>query len=385
MTKKPRTRGGKAGVDQRVARLASRRAERIVFTRAVVPSSGRSTLGFMRVDPIALIEEAYRPAVSPTAWLRAHAPQVMATFDVDELGTFSYFVRGQRPEEPHWQEGRRGGLDAATAREVVARGYGTATPEQLRRAVLAIRTPGVHTLVETIGGVMPASAEIMPFPVADSPAVMIPTGDDRVAVATGLTREPLHIDDGTHALWERIALHLGAACRLAGRPTGPDAPDVEAVLDPGGEVQHATGPAQGAQAREQLREAVRRMDEARTRAGRADPMKALDLWHGLLAGRWSLVDHFDGDGRRFLLARKNDPEAPHPSALARRQRQVVFYASLGWSLQQIAFALGLAESTVGRHLSVALVKLGLPSRAELVRVTTEMAVAAMLGAAPPSS
>ncbi len=338
----------------------------------------------MRVDPIALIEDAYRPAESPTAWLRAHAPAAMATFDVDELGTFSYFVRGHRPEEAHWQEGRRGGLDAATAREVVSRGFAAASPEQLRRVALAFRTPGVHTLVETVGGVMPASAEIMPFPVTDSPAVMIPTGDDRVAVATGMTREPLHIDEHTHALWQRIALHLGAACRLAGRPAGPDAPDVEAVLDPGGQVQHATAAVQGGHAREQLREAVRRMDAARTRAGRADPMKALDLWHGLLAGRWSLVDHFDSDGRRFLLARKNDPEAPHPSALGRRQRQVVFYASLGWSLHEIAFALGLAESTIGRQLSAALGKLGLPSRAELVRVTTEMAVAAMLGTAPPS-
>jgi DNA-binding CsgD family transcriptional regulator len=194
-------------------------------------------------------------------------------------------------------------------------------------------------------------------------------------VATN-THQPLPIDADTRALWERVALHLAAACRLAGRAADPEADDVEAIVDPGGRVRHARGVAEGARARQLLRDAVRQMDAARTRKGRADAMKALDLWQGLLAGRWSLVDHFDTDGRRFLLARQNDPDAPAAGTLARRQRQVAFYASVGWSLKQIGFALGLAESTVSRHLSLALDKLGMRSRSDLVRVTSEMARAA---------
>jgi DNA-binding NarL/FixJ family response regulator len=127
------------------------------------------------------------------------------------------------------------------------------------------------------------------------------------------------------------------------------------------------------------------MDRARTRAGRADPLHALELWHGLLAGRWSLVDHVDRDGRRLVLARRNEPEGrgDHP-ALTSRQRQVLFYASVGWSLKQLAYALGLAEGTITHHLRVALRKVGMSSRAELVRVTTEIAVDAMMrGLAPP--
>jgi DNA-binding CsgD family transcriptional regulator len=99
------------------------------------------------------------------------------------------------------------------------------------------------------------------------------------------------------------------------------------------------------------------------------------LWRGLLAGRWSLVDHFDTDGRRFLLARKNDPDAPAPDALSARQRQVTFYASHGWSNAEIAYALGLAENTVSAHLHQSLKKLRL-SRSELIRLAGEFAEAA---------
>ena len=107
-------------------------------------------------------------------------------------------------------------------------------------------------------------------------------------------------------------------------------------------------------------------------------MLALELWRGLLAGRWTLVDHFDSDGRRFVLARKNDPSVPEPRALSPRQRQVVFYASLGWSNKEISYALGLSENTVSAHLAQSLSKLGIATRAELVRMATEVALAAAI-------
>jgi DNA-binding NarL/FixJ family response regulator len=328
----------------------------------------------MACDPITLIENAYRPAPDALAWLRAHARAIIEPFDVDALGALSYFMQGFEPQEIGYEASGDLDLGAATVQELVGRSYASVTSvEMMQRTLLAIGAPGVHTLVETIGGVMPVTHELLPMALSDSPAVMIPTGDGRVGVVATITHQPQPIDVETHALWERVALHLAAACRLAGRAADPEADDVEAVVDPGGRVRHARGAAQSARAREQLRDAARQMDAARTRKGRADAMKALDLWQGLLAGRWSLVDHFDTDGRRFLLARQNDPDAPTAGTLARRQRQVAFYASVGWSLKQIGFALGLAESTVSRHLSLALDKLGMRSRADLVRITSEMA------------
>jgi DNA-binding NarL/FixJ family response regulator len=98
----------------------------------------------------------------------------------------------------------------------------------------------------------------------------------------------------------------------------------------------------------------------------------------LIAGRWSLVDQTDTDGRRFVLARQNEPHPHGAAVLSRRQRQVLFYASVGWSLKQIAYALGLAsEGSVTWHLHDGLNRLGFGSRAELIRATSDLVMRAL--------
>src|SRR6185503_20071004 len=100
--------------------------------------------------------------------------------------------------------------------------------------------------------------------------------------------------------------HLGAGMRLRAATRGLqlDHAPVEAVLDSGGRVQHARAGAANVGARELLREAVRRIEKARTTEGRRDPDAAMDSWEGLVDGRWSLVDRFDTDGKRFIVAVK---------------------------------------------------------------------------------
>jgi DNA-binding CsgD family transcriptional regulator len=132
------------------------------------------------------------------------------------------------------------------------------------------------------------------------------------------------------------------------------------------------GPAERPAAMIQLRQAVRDIDRARCRRLRADPTRALELWRGLCAGRWSLVDHFDSDGRRYVLARHNDLSEGSSKPLPLRQRQVLFYASLGLSNKEIAYALGVAVSSVGTHLRRALGSLGVTSRAEWVKISAQV-------------
>jgi DNA-binding NarL/FixJ family response regulator len=95
----------------------------------------------------------------------------------------------------------------------------------------------------------------------------------------------------------------------------------------------------------------------------------------LFSGRWSLVDHFDSDGRRFILARHNAPKVAAPKALPLRQRQVLFHAAAGWSNKEIAYALGVSESTVAAHLMRGLSAMNLPSRSEWIRISTEVLLA----------
>ena len=104
--------------------------------------------------------------------------------------------------------------------------------------------------------------------------------------------------------WPQIVAHLGAGLRLrsVARSLTFDSAPVEAVLDPSGGMQHGRNDATATPAREKLREAVRRIECARTAGGRSDPDAAMDRWEALVDGRWSLVDRFDSDGKRFVVA-----------------------------------------------------------------------------------
>jgi DNA-binding CsgD family transcriptional regulator len=175
----------------------------------------------------------------------------------------------------------------------------------------------------------------------------------------------------TRAVWSRVAAHIAAGHRLL-RARGAAGGDVEAVLEPGGKIAHAEAAATPAAARARLREAVLAMDRARTRARRIDPDRGLEEWRALTDARWSLLDSFENDGRRFVLACKNDASVPRPEALAPRERQVLAYAALGHSNKFIAYELGISPSTVAVLLSRASKKLGVSSRAALLEAFRAM-------------
>ena len=143
-------------------------------------------------------------------------------------------------------------------------------------------------------------------------------------------------------------------------------PSVEAILDPQGKVAHALQPAQGQPARAALGRAVKALDRARGPLRRRNPEEAIAMWQAMVSGRWSLLDHFDSDGRRYVLAHRNDPQVPDDArGLTLRERQVVAYAALGHSNKVIGYELGISTSTVGSHLATARAKLALPSAAAL--------------------
>jgi DNA-binding CsgD family transcriptional regulator len=168
--------------------------------------------------------------------------------------------------------------------------------------------------------------------------------------------------------WQRVAAHLVAAFRVRRQFAGARAatgtgPIPEAILRPDGRLEHADTAAKPEVARDSLRRAVLAYDRARGSLRRRDPEEAMAIWQALVAGRWSLVDHFDSDGRRFVVAHRNDAIPPDGRAFTLRERQVMAYVAIGHSNKQIAYELGLATSTVGWHLARARAKLELPSLA----------------------
>jgi len=143
--------------------------------------------------------------------------------------------------------------------------------------------------------------------------------------------------------WERLSGHLAAGLRL------------RTLFDRG-------GPHAGAA----LREAATQLETERGRMSRETPDRAIALWRGLVSGKWSLVDHFDASGRRYIVARRNDPHVRDPRALTEREQSVAQALSRGQGNKQIAYDLGLAVSTVAHHVRRVQRKLGFASRVELV-------------------
>ncbi|MDF3069625.1 MAG: hypothetical protein K0R38_5226 [Polyangiaceae bacterium] len=174
--------------------------------------------------------------------------------------------------------------------------------------------------------------------------------------------------------WGQIAAHLASALRLRYRVREGEArTPLAAVFDPSGKLHDATGDAQEADARGTLRDAVLKIEKARGRQRLEAPKEALGSWQALVAGKWSLVDQVELDGRRYIVARENEPRAPGPSALSPREKQVLGYAQLGHHDKLIAYELGINHSTVRVLMARVKSKLGVRTRAELLKSAAEAA------------
>jgi DNA-binding CsgD family transcriptional regulator len=173
-------------------------------------------------------------------------------------------------------------------------------------------------------------------------------------------------------LWRMLGAHVAAGHRLrramvtAERTTGLPR-DAEAVIDPTRlRLTDAAGLAQHKEAAKALREAAVRIDRARGKTRKTDPGAALEMWKSLTEGRWSLVDWFDNDNRRFVLALPNAPQVTDPRGLSERESLVATYAMHGDSAKLIGYRLGISKTAVSSALTRTMRKLGVKTQAQLI-------------------
>ncbi|MDQ3032587.1 MAG: LuxR C-terminal-related transcriptional regulator [Myxococcota bacterium] len=186
----------------------------------------------------------------------------------------------------------------------------------------------------------------------------------------GALKEPRAFHRAERAMFHMLSAHIKAGLRLRRRlpqaSRSVDAPAGGAVLTGSGRLLHAEGDARGEDSANDLRESASRIDRARSQSsGRGD--EALAVWQGLVHGRWSLVEQFDADGRRFMLAHRNPEDVRDPRGLSMMEVRVVGLAVRGYSDKLIAYHLGIAEGTVSSHLTHAMSKLKIANRVALVR------------------
>jgi DNA-binding CsgD family transcriptional regulator len=335
----------------------------------------------MRADPIHVIETGYQLGGTDEEWLRSIAEAVRPLMDGGH-GIMAYAFDVAQPPETWIQAPVLIDMGPDEVQGVIALGM-TMRPGEL--AALQLDPEPLTSVLEAMPRMRgpqwtPSAAWMEHFArlgPADYLALRtIEPGGRGIVVTAGQTAMR-SIDRRTRRLWARVSTHLAAARRLraALAESAESAAREAAVLTPSGRLEHAEGDAKAHPCRQALQRAVLHQEKARGRQRREDPHAATEAWRALVTGRWSLVDRFDRDGRRYLVARPNEIHVPDPRALSTRERAVAQLAALGKPNKLIGYELGIAPSTVANHLAAAARKLGARSRSELVTLVARMPTA----------
>jgi DNA-binding NarL/FixJ family response regulator len=91
------------------------------------------------------------------------------------------------------------------------------------------------------------------------------------------------------------------------------------------------------------------------------------LWRALVEGRFRFVECFDRAGWRYFVLHEN-LDAGHDRRLTPRERSLAEAVGRGDSEKGVAFGIGVTPSTASALLKSALLKLGLRSKVDLVKL-----------------
>lgn len=314
---------------------------------------------------ISLTEAAYDLRVEEKAWF----PRVMeAAASMIDHGLGVAGLVGTRPMTP-------GPVDVEELH--VASGPDD-FPLRLMRAMGELPSEGVHQQSHSGIGVLSELAE----PFVDAWARHIDYAKDAIGITAidpngrgvhviAPARKRLKLTRAERNRWQMLAAHLSSGLRLRGSLNS--APEdglpcgAEAILDANSfKVTSARNDAQKRSSLEALQQTAVRIDRARGKLRHEDPNEALKLWWALLRGQWSMVEWFDTDDRRYMLAVPNPPSIIDPRGLTTRESQVVAYAALGEPHKLISYRLGISTSRTSAALKSAMRKLDVQTQAQLV-------------------
>ena len=318
-----------------------------------------------------LLDLAYRIDLSPNAWhraldetlllaLKSRAGVVSFEFDASEatgpvrVGTTQ--MAGEAPrlyeDTPAFHES----IDGASYRVIMK-----------DRGVGAVNLTVMSKLAEL-------GLSVRDFPpvvwlwsrakMADMWSLYVLHGEGRGLGFVHPLSEPTRLDTKAQATWERVGSHILAGYSLRRQLAGKEPlAEASALFRPDGtaldldEAAHAR--------RDALRHTIRAIDRARAADYRTGEASVLELWDGVVEGRWRLYDHVDTDGARFIVLVPVEPAQARKHRLSTREREVARRVAHGVANKEIACDLDISLASVATYLRRALGKLGLSTRGEL--------------------
>ncbi len=321
------------------------------------------------LDVIGAIEAAYDDASDDMAWLERMAHAVAPALGADISPTTAFFF-DMDPAKGVKLGALASVGDSPFTRAHFVRQHSVPSPDQLRFAF----QHDMLTLLSSVAGRESTVAGLRHSGMTtddsrDSLGLRANVTPDHGVLLTALVPWGHRLSD--RALWERLAAHIGSALRLR-RLRGPSAApeDAAAILTPTGKLEHGTDHTHAA--RDDLREAAKSIDRARGKLRRLDRDEASSIWRAMVRAEWSLVDWFDHDGKRFLLAHDNHIGPTRSRELTKREHQAVACAAMGHSNKLIAYDLGISTGAVSKLLARAASKLGVATRPALVRAFRDL-------------
>jgi DNA-binding CsgD family transcriptional regulator len=330
-----------------------------------------------RVPVLAILEASYRVEQSRSEWLGGVIAATTPVLD-DGLGVCGFFVdlRDGGYKASGYQG--TGMIGSATGRALFATWNKNVPTEAKRYLTLQESAGTTSSFTHRMRARRDAPADLGRLQTVHGfPDLQGVNAIDTELLGCGLAA-PLSARSSRREprVWARVASHLCAGARLLRRLPGNSIKlleGAEAVIAPGGRIVHAEGEARDWIARAALRDAALQIDHARTRRAQLSAEEFTQAWQALYHGRWTVLDSFDHDGRRYFVAWPNEPMLKQCHSLSVREAQVARGAALGHSNKLIAYELGLATSTVSTLLARAIRKLRLHSRRSLIqRIAMEL-------------
>lgn len=331
-------------------------------------------MGRASTSPIALVEAAYNLELGPAEWLPNLLRAGGSILDLGQGCAATLWAGTSRSGEPLVSQ-----LHAENGPPDLAMRFARAVREvdpNVARATLVPGEPGVHTLAESKGR-HPEAHDALTKHVGCKDMLALWATDSEhhgvgIHIPSAAVIAPSRKD---RERWHMLSVHIAAGHhlrrRLAQTPRGTPVTqiplDAVALLDPKHfSVAEAAGEAKNHRALDEIRRAAIGVDLARARLRNGETCEALRLWDRVLRGRSSIVDWFDADGRRFILALPNAPHIRDPRGLTEREYQVATHVGAGESSKLVAYRLGVSRSRVSELLHRAMRKLGVETTGQLV-------------------
>lgn len=303
-------------------------------------------------------------AEAPGRWLARVLPYVSASVGWGQGGyAHAYDLRGPAKR---WQVSVPVTLDLPPeVASTVVRCFNAAPPMQNRHLFLSSGPAGTFSDLagKTFDGMPGEDGMSAEAGVSDCAFVNAANPDGEGVLFCITSEKPRPLGARLRKQLAMVAAHVASAQRLL-RSMAKMRATPAAIFEADGRTAHVEKEHEGALPL--LRERLLAIDRARSRLRRTDPDAALAQWEALLRGEYSMVDRFESDQRRYVVAFVNEPSLLDPRGLTRAEGAVAAWAARGHPEKLIAYELGLAQGTVSALLSRAYAKLGVQTRPELV-------------------